>query len=201
MEISTEKKIEYMLKQLPYSTRSKFRQVLQALFALPRSGWKDREVKNPETVGEHTYEMFMIAEALWGAYIPNILTIVVLHDAPESKPEIGDPRTDPLCPAEKRWTLDAKRMAEDAAMLEICTDLGEDGTFLFDLFLEYQGQETHRAQLVKQLDKTQMLIMATHYQRCGQPVNASEFLTTSEAFVTDRILKTMISEAKSGLKN
>lgn len=169
--ISNTQKIEELLGELPPGSQAKMRHVLERLFRLPRTGWKDRKIKSPETVGEHTYAMYLIANEHFQGLGP----MIVIHDAAESDPTVGDIRTDNLCPQERRWTKENKRIAETRAMIDICTDMGQGGKTIFYLFYEYERQESWRAKIVKQIDRLQVIMKATEYELSGELVEATEF--------------------------
>lgn len=52
--------------------------VIDLLYQIPRTGWVDRNVINPETVGEHTDELVTLAERLFN--IPGLGKMLKIHD-------------------------------------------------------------------------------------------------------------------------
>jgi len=168
--------------------------IIESLHKLPRTGYKDRGVENPETVGEHSDEVVAIAEEYF-AHIPGLGEMLRIHDWPKSKKEVGDRRTDSLCPPERRWSLTEKYEAELAAMEEIAQDMGPDGQRILQLWKEFDAGETERAKLANQIDKFQMIRKSIRYQKEGQPVIAQEFINSSGHFITDPILKQMMDKA------
>ncbi len=189
-KISNTEKIEELLKELPPGSRAKMRFVLERLFRLPRTGWVDRKISDPETVGEHTYDIYRLAQSLF----EGLAAMIVVHDAAESDPAVGDIRTDHMCPLQKRWTLEEKHIAETRAMIEICADLGQDGIEIFELFYEYEQQKTKRARLVKQLDKLQVIMKATEYELQGEKVKAEEF---SAELIKDSCLLEILGKTRA----
>ena len=71
--------------------------VWQALEKLPRTGWVDRDVTNPESVADHTVALRKLVldnrESLTefsDAEIQDLLDMLEIHDWAESNPEVGD---------------------------------------------------------------------------------------------------------------
>jgi 5'-deoxynucleotidase YfbR-like HD superfamily hydrolase len=168
--------------------------IIGTLNQLPRTGYKDRGVNNPETVGQHIDETVAIAEKHF-PHIPGLTTMLKIHDWPESNKNIGDPRTDKLCPPKKRWTKANKYAAELAVMKNIASDMGPTGEELLALWLEYEGRKTERAKLAFQIDKFQMIRKACFYQKTGEPVVAQEFIDSSSRYIKNPILKQLMNEA------
>jgi len=70
----------YPLKlEAPYAQKA--RQIIRRLYQIPRTGWLDRNVQNPETVGEHSDELVKLAEELFE--IPGLSLMLKIHDWPE----------------------------------------------------------------------------------------------------------------------
>ncbi len=149
--------------------------LIERLHAVKRTGWVDRRVNNPETVGEHSEELIELANHFY-PFVPDLDKMLKIHDWAESDETVGDIRTDTLCPEERRWTKEEKYKAERAAMEKICLSLGSTGQEILQLWLEFEANETARAKLAQQLDKFQTIKKAIQYQRQGQPVIAQEFI-------------------------
>jgi len=171
--------------------------VIDKLYDIPRTGWVDRGVKNPETVGEHTDELIVLAERHF--HVLKLGLMLKIHDWPESDPTVGDRRTDPLCPPKKRWTKEQKYQAEREAMLTICANLGPHGPMIFSLWMEFAEQQTPRARRAYQLDKFQLIMKAIQYQKEGQPVNAQEFIDYDGPAITDPFLRKKLLRAQAEL--
>lgn len=166
--------------------------VVTKLYNLPRTGWFDRGVENPETVGEHTDELVIISETFYN--IPGLSEMLKIHDWPESDSKVGDRRTDNFCPDNRRWSKEQKYIAELKAMKNICCSLESSGDTILKLWIEFEEQKTRRALIARQLDKLQGIMKAIEYQRQGQPVIAQEFIDWDGAKVTDPILKQILEE-------
>jgi 5'-deoxynucleotidase YfbR-like HD superfamily hydrolase len=170
----------------------KARLIIKRLYQIPRTGWLDRKVKNPETVGEHSDELVKLAEELFE--IPGLSLMLKIHDWPEKYKKIGDRRTDALCSEEKRWTKERKYREEKKAMQKICAQLGPIGPEIMKLWLEYSARETPRGQIAYQLDKFQRTRKAIAYQKMGEPVVAKEFFGDVNIITNEKLKALLLAE-------
>jgi putative hydrolase of HD superfamily len=137
---------------------------LLTLKLLPRTGWLQRGVHNPESIAEHTFGVAMLA-LLVGDTLPGIdrgrlLTIALLHDMAEAL--VGDlPAT-----ARRLFGAETKYAAERGAMEELLADLPQAAEYLA-LWDEYVCGGSVEARLVKALDRLEMLSQALAYERAG----------------------------------
>lgn len=168
-----------LYQQFPFNFKGAKRlyilDLIERLDHVLRTGWVDRGVKDPESVGEHSEELVLLARSFFPE-IKDLDKMLKIHAWPESQKELGDIRTDTFCPIERRWTKEEKYIAEFNAMKEICLPLGKQGREILKLWLEFEENETIRAQIAKQLDKFQAIKKAIQYERQGQPVIAQEFI-------------------------
>ena len=178
---------------------AKAQEVIDKLYTIPRSGWRDRGVENPETVGEHTDELVLLSDKLF--CVPGLNGMLKVHDWPESDDKVGDRRTDPYCSQNKRCSLKKKHEDELAAMDAICRGLGPQGKEIFDLWLEYEARQTTRAIIAYQLDKYQAIMKAIDYQLKGQPVVAMEFIGYDGPKIEHPILRMLLDRAIDRLKD
>lgn len=182
--------------QYPLNLRGLYRdnaqEVINRLFEIPRTGWIDRNVENPETVGEHTEALIILGKRLFN--IPGLNKMLKIHDWAESDKDVGDLRTDSFCPPEHRWTKEQKYKVEFEAMQRICAKLGSEGDRIMKLWLEYEEQKTHRAKIAYQLDKLQAIMKAIEYQKQGQPVMAQEFIDHDGDKITDVLLREILKK-------
>jgi 5'-deoxynucleotidase YfbR-like HD superfamily hydrolase len=163
--------------------------ILQALSELPRKGFKDRKVSNPETVYEHTEAVIALAQELFPEII-GLDVMLKIHDWMEFL--TGDNRTDHLASEEDRLTPEQKKALELEAMIMICEQMGEFGEKIFVLWQEYEAMKTVRSQIAKQVDHTQAILRAWQYEQDGEPVIAKEFYDYYHDSITDpRLIKKM----------
>ncbi len=185
--------------QDPLSIKGRYRlyalEVIEGLYKINRTGWIDRGVKNPETVGEHIDELINMAQRLF-PNIPGLTRMIKIHDWPEYDKKVGDRRTDKYCPRKHRYTKEEKKAAELKAMKKICLKLGPYGDSILELWLEYEEGKTERAQIAFQLDKLQVDLKAIKYQLAGKTVSAKEFIELNRDKITIPILKEMLEDAE-----
>ncbi len=123
---------------------------------LPRTGWVKRGIPNPETVAEHMYRSQFIAYDLakkLGVDPVACAYMIMIHDLPEAR--AGD--LTPTCGVSK----EEKAALELKAAQELA-ELSGNKEFL-DVFLEYEGKETLRAQLCNDADQLECLVQALEY--------------------------------------
>jgi putative hydrolase of HD superfamily len=117
-----------------------------------------------DSVGDHTWRLalmtFVVAEKLKiDVDLLKSLKIALVHDLPESVTDDIDQKRKFL----ENISNEEKRVSEEKAMLEIIQDLPSDlGNELFDLWLEYEKDESREARFVKALDKIEGLM--THLE-------------------------------------
>ena len=132
-----------------------------ALKRLPRKGWTERGVPEPESVAAHSFGVAALAAvtaAAAGADPARAALIAVLHDVAEAL--TGD-----LTPADG-VPGDRKRRQEERAARRILAGVDPDGT-LMAAWLDYAERRTPEGRLVKDLDKIDMALQADAYAREG----------------------------------
>jgi putative hydrolases of HD superfamily len=172
--------------------------IIDSLYGIFRTGWVNRDVKNPESVGEHTDELVTLAEKHFN--IEGLSMMLKIHDWPESNKKIGDRRTDRFCSKKDRWSKKKKYLAELKAMRRICLKFGVAGKEILSLWLEFEERKTHRAKIAYQLDKFQAIKKAIEYEKRGESVVSQEFIDDSKGKITSLVILQMLIEAKKDLK-
>src|SRR6516162_4869746 len=120
---------------------------------LRRAGWVRKGLPDPESVADHSFRTAVLALALaeeMGVDPDRLLRLVILHDLPESDPEVGD--ITPFCGVDR----DEKRRGERAAMERLCAGRPE----LLACWLEYDAGETPEARAAHELDALEMALQA-----------------------------------------
>jgi putative hydrolases of HD superfamily len=146
---------------------------LLPLDRLPRSGWVQGGVPNPESIAGHILGVSHLALALGPRVEPpldmaRLLTLCLVHDAPEAW--LGDipKRGSELLPA------GSKASAEHSAAGALLSPLSPD---LPKAFWDYQAGDSPEARLAKVCDKLQLGIQLYAYLRAGQR-GLKEFVET-----------------------
>eukprot|EP01136_Pigoraptor_vietnamica_P015680 Opistho-1_new@59120 len=128
-----------------------------------RTGWVNHRVDKPESIADHMYRMGVMAMLFDGdASIDRTrcIKMALVHDMAESI--VGDITPDDPVTPEEKYRL------EEAAMARIRDEmLGSSavGAEMYALWREYEECATAEAQVVKDLDKFDMIVQAFEYER------------------------------------
>ena len=149
---------------------------LQSLDKVPRLGYAQRGVPDPESVSEHSFHVVFLVWAL-SADLPELdrfraVEMALVHDLAEVR--FGDlPRT-----AAHYLPSGAKDTAELAAVTDLLAPLGSESA---SLLREYQERQTLEARFVSICDKLQLLIKAGVYRKWRAGA-VDEFLDALDGF-------------------
>lgn len=136
---------------------------LQPLADLPRTGWVQRGVPNPETIAGHVLGTGYLILALGPRVSPPLdvdraLALALVHDAPEAL--LGDlPRA-----AARLLPPGAKRTAEVAAAAEL---LGPLSRLAEERFREHLEATTREARFARLCERLQLGVRLAGYHRSG----------------------------------
>lgn len=160
------------------------------LAELPRTGWVQSGVKNPETVAEHTLALIQLGKTL-GEFSQTERTILLnmleIHDWPEAIH--GD---EVILNNEDGETYQAlkntKFEMEQRAMKSICAELKDQGEIIFNFWLRFETAEDEIATFARQLDKFQAVEKALEYESQQNIPLFKEFFDYSKAEITHPVL-------------
>eukprot|EP01127_Copromyxa_protea_P004262 TRINITY_DN14142_c0_g1_i1.p1 TRINITY_DN14142_c0_g1~~TRINITY_DN14142_c0_g1_i1.p1 ORF type:complete len:199 (-),score=54.05 TRINITY_DN14142_c0_g1_i1:8-604(-) len=154
-----------------------FLRICYRLKTTKRTGWVMKGVNQPESISDHMYMASLMA---WCITDPTVnkdrcIKMAFVHDLAESI--VGD-----IVPHDTRVTPEQKHEMEKAAMLELGQTLGieEVGKEFYDLWMEYEKQETPESHVVKQLDKFEMIFQANEYEKAEEDKNLQGFFDSTE---------------------
>ncbi|MEX1112007.1 MAG: HD domain-containing protein [Candidatus Andersenbacteria bacterium] len=131
-----------------------------------RSGWIRKNIKDPESVAEHSYRTALTAYLLAdeGVDREKVLLMGLIHDLAEA--EVGDITLhDGISPEEKETQ-------ERLAFEKLAQAAGRDD--LLKLWHEYEAQNTPEALLVKDADMIEVIMQALEYEE-AQGADLQEF--------------------------
>jgi putative hydrolase of HD superfamily len=137
---------------------------LQCLQDLPRTGWIQRGISDPESIAGHVLGTCELILALGPRVAPPLATeralaLAVVHDAPEAL--LGDlPRS-----ASELLPPGAKRAAEDKAAQRL---LGPLSPLAQALYAEHARGESREARFVRVCDRLQLGLRLLGYRRAGR---------------------------------
>lgn len=142
----------------------KFLRSVGRLKGLPRTGWLEVGVKDPESVAEHSYRtavLAMMLADLQGLDAEKSTRMALLHDLAEA--ETGD-----MTPEQKRRRGPASTREEDEAMTHILSTLPASLAERYrSLWEEYRTRASPEAETAVQADKVEMILQALEYEETG----------------------------------
>ncbi|MDD9951879.1 MAG: phytanoyl-CoA dioxygenase family protein, partial [Zetaproteobacteria bacterium] len=155
---------------------------------IKRTGWIHSGIPKPESVSDHSHQLsimcIILADLIPPSQRDKLLRMAVVHDLAEAI--AGD-----ITPFEG-ITPTEKYAIEDRAMRKILYnyldnwDISDD---IYGLWLEYTNGETQAAQILKQLDKIEMLFQAKEYEH-NLGINLDQFFNYS----MDKISHPLLSQ-------
>lgn len=148
-----------------------------------RAGWRRfPQIAQVESVSDHSFRVSLLSLLLGDEKSLNIgkcVSMGLVHDLAESI--VGD-----LTPYDG-VSKEEKSEREDKAMIEITGELTKElKDCFYGLWREYEEGVTPEAQVVKDLDKYEMMVQALEYER-RYGINLGEFFKAAEAVKHPRI--------------
>lgn len=175
----------------PLKYASQFEHIIRMLELLPRTGWVQWKIENPENVWEHIVAVRELAIeykpelGLSDEEFVDLLTMIEIHDWPEALVGDGVILGDEENVDELRST---KKARELAAMKTICANHPQ-GEEIFALYERYSTGSDRVARLVKQLEKLQAVIKAAEYEKTlGKKGLTDEFVHYTRDLISDSFL-------------
>ena len=156
-----------------------------ALKDLPRAGWVNAGVENPESVAAHSWGVAWLAAVLCPKGVDRgvATTIAVIHDVAEVR--VGD-----ITP-EDGVDADEKSRVEHEATAQILAALDGDESLL-ELWLDYEGERTPEGRFVKACDKLDMALQASVYSET-QGIELGQFIDSALDRLEDDVLRRLAS--------
>lgn len=161
--------------------------IWEKLAQIPRTGWLQWEIPNPETVAEHIDATRALALKyrhhlpLSEAEFQDVLDIIEVHDWPEAL--VGD---EVIMGDEENWQdlREAKHRRERQAMEELIVTI-PNGRQALALYERYEAQSDTAACYAKELDKLQAVLQASEYEkRYGKTGLLAEFVDYTRDSIT-----------------
>jgi len=172
---------------------AKFSEIAGKLKRIPRTGWVEAGVRQPESVADHTFRtsiLCMIYSDLEGLDELKLLRMALIHDLPEAI--MGD-----LTPSKKTAEMEAK---EDTAINQIlCLLPMKQREKYMSIWNEYKKRETKEAKALRQLEKLEMALQAKEYEKTGSAgQNLKRFFKSAEETITQPELRKLLSYIMGG---
>jgi putative hydrolase of HD superfamily len=145
-------------------------EIWKKLGEIPRTGWVNSGVENPETVQDHTVLLRNLAVDISDLLIEfseedknRLVDMLEVHDWPEAI--IGDEIILTSDPEEKKRLKDDKFRREKDAMVRITESLGDEGKNILDLWLQFETSQDAISTFARQLDKYQAVEKAAELEK------------------------------------
>lgn len=182
----------------------KLERIIEAIHRLKetkRTGWLERGVKDPESVASHSYGVAVLTLLIAhekGLDTLNAVATALLHDLAEAI--TGD-----LTPEMKSTKgREETERTEETTLKQIIGELPEkEKKWLTRLIEEYYQQTTPEAQLVKQIDKAEMILQAARYTYEGslRKRDAAELITPTLNEIKDIKIREIINNHLAKIGN
>ena len=185
--------------KLSPSSILQFAHLLGNLKTTKRTGWVTYHIHNPESIADHMYRMSILSWIFtdqYNHYQQNnhssldqnkIMKMALLHDIIEAI--CGD-----VIPIERLSGVskEEKYKSEHDAILKIKNEYlkgSQVGQEMYDLWIEYEEQQSLESHIVKDLDKLDMIIQAEEYEQMAENkgIDLSGFFK-----ITRNVFKTQI---------
>ncbi len=150
-----------------------FAKLVGKLKVTPRTGWKIRGVKSPESVAEHSYRTALIAMLIADEKkldSEKLIKMALLHDLEEAI--TGDMPTLKKVKYDKEKLLKENLRKMNDALSSLSNNIRKE---YIGLWLESEKCETKYSKLLKQIDYIEMMIQCLEYEKAQPKVNLSEF--------------------------
>lgn len=161
--------------------------IWEGLAEIPRTGWVQWEIPEPENVAEHILAIRSLA-VKWRTEIllsetdfSDLLAIIEVHDWPEVT--VGDL----VIMGDEHNTIELRRNKwahERQAMEHLCATLPQ-GKDVLALYTRYETGSDEVSRYAKELDKLQAVLLAEEYhKRYSRPGIVAEFVAYSAEYIT-----------------
>jgi 5'-deoxynucleotidase YfbR-like HD superfamily hydrolase len=176
-------------------------EIWEGLAGVPRTGWVDRKVKNPETVQQHTISLKQLAQELSEKLEDfseeekeELLDMLEIHDWSEAID--GDEVIYTFDEQEKKTKKELKFIREKQTMTNICEHLGEVGEKIMALWMRFETSQDKVASFARQLDKHQAIEKAAEYEAAQGIPLFREFYEYSQKDVFHPLLLERLEKLK-----
>ena len=155
---------------------------------IKRAGWINNNIKFAESVADHSFRVAFISMILSKDLNVDALRLIemsLIHDLAESI--VGD--ITPYCGVSKT----EKRAEEEKALRELLADI-DNGNYWFELWVEYEDQETPEAIALKNIDKFEMALQAYEYISAEKDKDLSSFILDAKKNITLPLVKVLMKD-------
>lgn len=170
----------------------KFAKTINKSKKIKRTGFVREGVKNPESIADHCF-LVVVMTLVLGPYLgvdqEKLLKMAVIHDLAEAK--VGDLVAERGKIRDENFKAEKERK-EEKAIKEM---LGTFSDEYLKLFHEMHEKKTREAQIFKQLDRLEMAMQSTEYEK-EQNLDLTEFYENAQMHITDPLLKDILEHLR-----
>jgi len=159
-----------------------------------RTGWINKNVKDPENLTEHHFQVaflaMVLADKLGDVDKNKLIKMALIHDMSELI--TGDEVII------NRWSkkgikqVEEKHKREREAMTKIFKGISNSEEYI-SLFDEFMDRKTLEARILKELDMLQMCLQAFEYEN-KQNINLGDFYKYSDPYIKNVEIRKMFNE-------
>lgn len=136
----------------------------QTLKKLRRTGWQLRGIRDCESLADHCYGVVLLSHLLCSHYndldYEKTIKTAIIH-------ELGECRVGDIPYTALKYFSD-KSEKEQSALADMMANTDEElKQETLELFKEFENGATKEARFVKAVDKLEMLLTATEYEKAG----------------------------------
>ncbi|UCH57824.1 MAG: HD domain-containing protein [Candidatus Bathyarchaeota archaeon] len=145
---------------------------------IPRTGWLEAGVKEPESIADHIFRTSILAlllADLQGVDSEKVVRMALIHDLAEA--QTGD-----LTPEQKQKKGVEHLIEEEEAMERLLSNLPKKIAEIWgSLWEDYRSGRSPEARIVLQADRLEMILQALEYEEEGMdPSKLDRFLLVEE---------------------
>jgi len=156
--------------------RLAFFHVIERLKTQKRTGWTYHDIPDPESISDHMYRMAVLALCSSDVKldIAKCVMLCIVHDLAEA--QVGDIAPREGIPKAEKQRLEAEAIHNFIHEMLHNTPVAQR---IGALWNEYEEQKTEEARFVKDLDRFEMALQATDYERRDATETLQDFFDNS----------------------
>lgn len=172
----------------------KFAKIIGKSKRIKRTGWVREGVKDPESVAGHAFRLIVLIDNLAGILKEDkgkLIQMAIIHAIAESS--TGD-----VVVERGKSIDDKKRQEKENTELKKVKEITNTTNNYESIYKELTAKKTRTAKVFRELDKLEMAITASEYEK-EQGKNLEEFFENAELNVKARFLRKVLSELRTNL--
>lgn len=167
----------------------KFLNLVGKLKRVKRTGWVRTGVDKPESVADHMYRMSIISMLvpITCSYRDRLVKMAIVHDLAEAI--VGDITPFDGVSKEEKYKREHEAMNN---IRDVLLEGSPIGLEIYNLWKEYEEGVSECARVCKDIDKFEMILQASEYER-EQNKDLSQFFNSTEGKFETKLVKSWVS--------